>query len=584
LRSVYEERLKERRQALEKLQELSNRLGYWRLAIVAAGAVLAFQKLAFLPIAVGGFVFLAIWHERIARRAERETRGRRFYEQGVERLSGNWSGKGPQGDPFRDPDHPYAEDLDLFGRGSLFERISQARTLSGEETLAQWLKAPASRTDIEHRQQAVRELTPNLDLREDLAMAGEDIRAQVHPDALDRWAALPPVAFFPGARIVANFFVAVTLVLLAGFFLQQLTWHWPVTWLLIQGIFGFILRDKVLRVLSQVELPAHDLGVVAALLERLERERFESPSLNGLRQSFETQGKPASIEIAHLRTLVDRQDWTHNEFFKPFARTTLWSTHLAMAIEQWRQKSGPKVAQWLASIGEIEALSSFASYAAENPEDTWPELVDSGPHFEAEALAHPLIPRERAVANDVRLNDDLRLLLVSGSNMSGKSTLLRSVGLASVMAWAGAPVRAARLRISPLTVGAEMRVQDSLQEGKSRFYAEILRLRQIVELSRGERPLLYLLDEILAGTNSHDRRIGAEAIVASLVRAGAIGLVTTHDLALAAMVENFGQLARNVHFEDHIEDGRIAFDYRMRPGIVTKSNAIELMRSIGLDV
>ena len=210
--------------------------------------------------------------------------------------------------------------------------------------------------------------------------------------------------------------------------------------------------------------------------------------------------------------------------------------------------------------------------------------MSEGPLFEGRGIAHPLISPVAAVRNDVRLDRELRLLLISGSNMSGKSTLLRSVGLNTVLAWAGAPVRAERLRVSRLAVGAAMRAQDSVLDGKSRFYAEITRLRCVVDLVDGEAPLLFLLDEILSGTNSHDRLIGAAAVVRSLVERGAIGLVTTHDLALAHIAEDLAPHAVNVHFEDHIEDGRIAFDYRMRPGVVQKSNALELMRSVGLEV
>ncbi len=217
--------------------------------------------------------------------------------------------------------------------------------------------------------------------------------------------------------------------------------------------------------------------------------------------------------------------------------------------------------------------------------DPFPELVEKGPFFEGEDLGHPLIPESSLVRNDLRLGDDLRLFVVSGSNMSGKSTLLRTVGTNVILALAGAPVRARRLVLSPLSLGASIRIQDSLQEGISRFYAEIQRLRQIMDLSEeGSRPLLFLLDEILHGTNSHDRRIGAEAVVRGLVDRGAVGLITTHDLALSRVADSLAPAAANVHFVDHLEDGKVLFDYRLRPGVVTKSNALDLMRSIGLEV
>jgi DNA mismatch repair ATPase MutS len=232
----------------------------------------------------------------------------------------------------------------------------------------------------------------------------------------------------------------------------------------------------------------------------------------------------------------------------------------------------------------MEALSALASYAYEHPDDPFPEFTGDTPWFDGQALGHPLLPEIRSVRNDVRLGAGLRVLIVSGSNMSGKSTLLRTVGTNTVLAMAGAPVRARSLRLSPLAVGASIRVMDSIQGGSSRFYAEITRLRHLVDMTRGPLPLLFLLDELLHGTNSHDRRIGAEAVVRTLVDRGAIGLITTHDLALVHIAEALAPRGANVHFEDHLENGRISFDYRMREGVVEKSNALELMRSIGLDV
>ena len=255
-----------------------------------------------------------------------------------------------------------------------------------------------------------------------------------------------------------------------------------------------------------------------------------------------------------------------------------------MAIELWRQKSGPAVDRWLAAVGEIEALSSIAGYAFEHPDDPFPELIEDRICFEANDLGHPLIPKNQNVRTDLQVTDRPSVLIVSGSNMSGKSTLLRSVGINTVLALAGAPVRAKKLLLSPLQVGASIRVHDSLQAGASRFYAEITRLRQIVELASGSVPVLFLLDEILHGTNSHDRRIGAEGVVRGLVERRAIGLVTTHDLVLTEIESHLNSRSANVHFEDHLEEGKMTFDYVLRPGVLKKSNALELMRSVGLEI
>jgi DNA mismatch repair ATPase MutS len=240
--------------------------------------------------------------------------------------------------------------------------------------------------------------------------------------------------------------------------------------------------------------------------------------------------------------------------------------------------------RWLSALGELEALSGLGAYAFENPADPYPVFEEAGPVFQAQGLAHPLLPRSRCVANDVALDAELALLVVSGSNMSGKSTLLRTVGVNAVLAFAGAPVRAASLRLSPLAVGASIGVHDSLQDGESRFYAEIKRIRQVVDLAQTGRPALFLLDEIFSGTNSAERRVGAEAVVRALVDGGAIGLVTSHDLALADVADHLAPRAKNVHFEDHLEGDRIAFDYRLKPGKVTRGNALALMRAVGLRV
>ena len=258
-------------------------------------------------------------------------------------------------------------------------------------------------------------------------------------------------------------------------------------------------------------------------------------------------------------------------------------TQLALAVEAWRRRTGPALGRWLTVIGDTEALAALATFAYENPAFPFPEVLAEGPVLDGQGLGHPLLPRAGCVTNDLTLNPKLRLLVVSGSNMSGKSTFLRTVGVNAVLAQAGAPVRARRLRLSPVEIGASIRIQDSLQAGVSRFYAEITRLGVIMRHA-GEGPVLFLIDELLHGTNSHDRRIGAEAVVRGLVERGAIGLVTTHDLALAHVADALGARGANVHFQDVLEDGQIRFDYRMRPGVVQKSNALELMRSIGLDV
>jgi len=282
---------------------------------------------------------------------------------------------------------------------------------------------------------------------------------------------------------------------------------------------------------------------------------------------------------------VAQLDAVRNAFFRLAAAPLVWVPQFAMAVEAWRQRCGPHIGEWVAALGEFEALCSLACFAYERPEAVFPELLDApAPRFEAVALLHPLIAVNEAVPNDVTLGPENRLWIISGSNMSGKSTLLRAVGVNAVLAWAGAPVTAARMSLSHLHLGASLRAVDSLADHRSRFYAEISRLRDVMNLARAGKPLLFLFDEVLSGTNSHDRRIGAQALLSRLVELGAIGMVTTHDLALAEIAPALNGMVRNVHFEDYLEGGEVRFDYHLRPGIVTRSNALDLMRAVGLEV
>ncbi len=564
------------------------RVGIVRLSVLAVLPVLAWFVLNglsawWLLLPVMGFAALAPMQWSITEARRRCERAADLYQRGLARLDDQWAGKGATGERFVTGSHPYAEDLDLFGNGSLFELLSIARTRVGEETLAQWLLEAAAPDAIRARQSAVVELCPRLDLREDLALLGEGIHTGSDARALTEWTAALPWNISSATRITAKALALLALLTL-GLWIAGFGWLPFLAVLLLEQVFNFSLRAPVNRVISGVAGPGRDLRLLTEVLSRLERERFSSPRLIELRAALDVAGLTPSQQIARLNRLVEMLDSRRNIFFAPLAQILLWPLQCAIAIEDWRQSSGPAVARWLAAVGELEALGSLAGYSYEHPRDPFPEVLDGGGCFEGEGLGHPLLPEARNVRTDLRLSEEPSVLIVSGSNMSGKSTLLRTVGTNTVLALAGAPVRARRLRLSPLQVGASIRIQDSLQAGASRFYAEITRLRQIVELTKGKLPVLFLLDEILHGTNSHDRRIGAEGVVHGLMKRGAIGLVTTHDLALTRIAEELASRVANVHFEDHLEGGRMTFDYLLRPGVLQRSNALELMRSVGLDV
>jgi len=351
----------------------------------------------------------------------------------------------------------------------------------------------------------------------------------------------------------------------------------------INAVLARRLKQPLLQTLYGTEHAFEDLDLLSAVLARLEGESFSTLRLQRLSQQLVSERLPPSRAISKLRTIIDFSYSRENLILRVLDLPLLYSVQVAFWAEAWRRRHGAAVRRWLEATGQVEALISLATYNYEHPADPFPEFTSGSALFEAEELGHPLIAAEKCVRNSVHIGE-ARVLLVSGSNMSGKSTLLRAAGINAVLAMAGAPVRARRLRLTPLQVGASIRINDSLQEGSSRFYAEITRLRRIFDLAGGDPPLFFLLDELLQGTNSMDRRIGAEGIVHALVERGAIGLVTTHDLALAEISGPLNGQIHNVHFQDDLEEGRIRFDYRLRPGVVTKSNGLELMRSIGLDV
>lgn len=602
---LYAALLAERQRHAQQLDRQNARFAYGRLGIFVAAAAVIWLALAqgfsilWVLLPVGAFVALMMAHERLLRELEKRRRAVAYFERGIARLNGEWQGRGETGASYVDAAHPYAQDLDLFGKGSLFELLCGARTHIGEATLAGWLLAPETPENVRARQAAVEELRPQVELREQLAVLSEDARSGVDPESLARWGEAPPRLAGRGLRASMWGFRALGVIgLAAGFvsmiasagFLKLPPWMDAagrdlfLLALAVNGIFFYRNRAPMEAVVAAVDEAAHELRLLSEVLALLERQSFHAPLLAALRASLNAEGGVPSERLARLRRIMENLDSRENIFVRLLEPFILWTPFWAIRVEEWRRHCGPAVRRWLRGMGEIEALSSIAGYAFEHPADPFPEFTAEGPRFEAEEVAHPLIPEARAVRNSVAIGGELRILVVSGSNMSGKSTMLRTVGVNTVLAQMGAPVRAARMRLSPLAIGASIRVTDSLSEGISRFYAEILRLRQILDLTAHELPVLFLIDEFMHGTNSHDRRIGAEAMARGLVARGAIGLITTHDLALASIADELGPKAANVHFEDQIADGKIQFDYRMRPGVVTKSNAIELMRSVGLEV
>jgi MutS domain V len=538
--------------------------------------------LLLIPVAI--FAVLAVIHGRLIRAVAGCSRAIRFYEQGLSRLDGSWAGKGIAGERFLEPSHPYARDLDLFGRASVFELLCTARTRAGEETLARWMLAPATPDTVRERQAAAVELSDRLDFRERLATLGEDVRSGVRPALLADWGEAQDV--FPSGMIRI-----VIPVLACLWALSLQAWRFWGGWqllvlvmTLVNLVISYRFRAHLGEAAHAAEEAGHDLNLLSHVLAAFEQEPFTSPRLLQMKVRLKQSGVLASAAIAKLNRRVEYLESAHNLFVRIFDYVIFYRLQFVLAAESWRRRFGPSLRTWLDTVGELEALAALGGYTYEHPADVFAEFVERARCFEARGLAHPLLPQNRAVANDLRLGADLQLIMVSGPNMAGKSTFLRGIGVNAVLAQCGAPVRAASLKLSPLQVTASICVLDSLEGGISRFYAEIRRLKQIMDLTGGAVPVLFLLDELLSGTNSHDRLIGTRSFITKLVERGAVGLVSTHDLSLTAIPQEIGSKASNGHFKDHMKEGLLHFDYKLYPGIVQTSNALALMRSIGLDV
>ncbi len=587
-REQYSTLLADRNARVARLDALNVRIERVRLGIGAAFLIIAWLCIGparisalWLALPVLGFISLLLFHQRVRNRRTQARRAADFYQAGLDRLNDQWSGKGTSGARFDVQHHIYGDDLDLFGTDSLYELLCAARTQLGENILAQWLLAPADLSAIRCRHASVVDLRARLQFRESMAVDGESLKIELHPETLDAWARAPNRLESGWIRWTAPLLAGIAIGAIAIWAVWDLLFPLLAV-ILAEAAIGYFLRKPIHQAITTVEGAFDDLKGLSVLLKLIEAQRFGAAPLVELQRKLSSHSLNASAALSKLATIVNFVEARRNPILAPFMLLLMYPLQTALAAERWRSVHGAVIHSWLEVLGEFEALLSFARYSYEQVADPFPEFLDGAPAFKATGLGHPLIPAAVRVCNDVAIGGTARVLLVSGSNMSGKSTLLRTIGINTVLAMAGAPVRAASLQLTPLQIGASIRINDSLHEGSSRFYAEITRLRRLFEPTR--LPLLFLLDELLQGTNSADRRVGAQGLIRALIQRGSIGLISTHDLALTEIAGLEPGAIENVHFQDELVDGKLKFDFKLRPGIVAKSNGIELMRSIGLDV
>ena len=590
-RAEYSNRLDSHLNVLAAKDRLHQKIGNAKVLLVAVTFFCAYLSLHrnlfsgfWLLILVGIYLTLALWHELILRAKTRASTAADYYRKGIARIEDRWAGTGQTGDRFRTEEHVYAEDLDLFGKGSLFELLSTARLPMGENRLADWLRRPSPKPVVLARQELVLELRHKLDLRESLAVTGEGLRVRLDPESLAGWAEQAPG--MPGNtwRCLALALAVAALVTGVYYFFSFLVWPFVLVLSLEIGV-RWKLQKRAEALLDSVAANAEGLLLFANILELLEKESFASPQLQKVCAPLKEQAKLASQAIRSLARVVYWIDARHSLLAHLVDLPFLYTLQVAFAAEAWRRSWGGKMRSWVSVAAEMEALLSLATYSFEHPTDPFPDFVEGpSPAFIGEDLGHPLVPDVKCVRNSMRLDSEIRVMLVSGSNMSGKSTLLRTIGVNAVLAMAGAPIRGKSLRLSPLNLGTCIRRVDSLQQGRSGFHTEILQIRRVFQLTEDSTALLFLFDELLEGTNSKDRRIGAEGLLKGLLTRRTIGAITTHDLALTEISDSSNGRIHNMHFEDQVKDGKMHFDYKLREGVIAKSNAIELMRLMGFEL
>lgn len=481
--------------------------------------------------------------------------------------------------------YPFARDLDVFGKASLYQLLCTAGTPEGRRLLAYWLVEPATVGEIQERQDAVGELAGQLDWRQDLEAAALPlVRKPPNPTAFLAWA---EGESWLGDRIwlvwLARILALTTLTLIglhSGGFVALPLWIVP---LFLNIILSGLYSSEIHKLFGYVSTRSGMIGGYASLFANLDTLKAESDILTRI----QTETRNAQKQLKQLDTVVGFADFRFTQLiYLAVQFVTLWDIHVLEILERWQHRSGKQVRGWLEALGETEALASLASLAHDNPDWTFPRIDPEMNVVTAEHLGHPLLGKGIRVANDVTLGPPGTFLLVTGSNMSGKSTLLRAVGLSIVLAQAGGPVCARSLHMPLVSIQTSMRVQDSLESGLSFYMAELKRLKQVVDAAQpGERLLVYLLDEILQGTNSAERQVAVRRVIAYLVNRGAIGAISTHDLALADITE-LAVASRPVHFRESFERGPegpvMTFDYRMRPGVAPTTNALKLLELVGL--
>ena len=488
-----------------------------------------------------------------------------------------------EGSEFLNKDHPYAADLDVFGKKSLFQMLNRTTSPSGKLILSEWLLSTADRNTILSRQSAIEELSTNIDWRQDLQASGMHyVDKEENFKALLNWLHSTEKKIKPLTYIQAYALPVFSLTIAAMVIFMGINFYFLVGAMLLNGLVLKQYLGKVQEITSRTSNSVKTLKTYGYLIQHIEESQFNNDHLQNLKSVFVHDNFSASKSILQLQNILNYLNARSNMFYWIINLFLMFDIHLLIQVEKWKRTKHDDIDRWFNHIGEFEVLNSMAGYAYANPDFTYPEISEEPFEFKALALGHPLIYRGERVSNDFETNNQGTVMIITGSNMSGKSTFLRSIGVNMVLALAGAPVCAQKMSTSIMQVFTSMRTEDNLEEHVSSFYAELQRIQMLLKLlESGERPILYMLDEILKGTNSKDRNAGAEALVRQISLTGSMGLVSTHDLKLGDLADEL----KNVHnysFNSTIEGDEIIFDYKISDGLCHSFNASKLMEKMGI--
>lgn len=581
-----------------KQSRSADRISNLRLLVSLAGlalsAVVFYQTANYyvlgglLLATLAGFIYLVVMHNRILRNKKYSALLAGINQSSLKRLVGEWKAFADLGEDFKDDNHRYAGDLDIFGQGSLFQWVNTAITFSGRKELAKRLtELPLGAVEIREGQEAVNELAGRLAWRQKfMAEAMVAGGASLDPENLLRWATSQN-RFYRKAwmKLLLRLLPALTIILLILYFSPlRISFFWPLAGLVLQGLMLYISGKPRNQILNSVYRYESTIRAYYEMLKRFENTSFSSGLLSKLKRSLRNrQNMPAFRQIDRLAKIVEAISNRNNALFALVNILTLWDFQCMIRLEDWKQKSGRFLRTWLSVLGQLEALSSLAVIRHDNPAWAVPHIVQDKPGISATGMGHPLLTKNR-VCNDLKLGYPAGILLITGSNMSGKSTWLRTTGINLVLAYAGAPVCAEEFHCSVMNIYTCMRVGDNLEKNISSFYAELLRIKQIVQAAKEEGQLFFLLDEIFKGTNSADRHVGAKVVILQFGKQKALGMVSTHDLDLGELEGESGGKIKNFHFREGYRDNEIYFDYKLQPGLSTTRNALFLIKMAGIEV